>query len=124
MKHLRILFAVLALAIPVSLHSGALGQGLTTCPTSGSKQLSTVSTKVTWINVQAPADNAGAVYIGGPGITGTSAVCNASGSTGICLLSTGTAFIPPISNTSSYDLSQTFFTCTTSSDSLRYTYSR
>lgn len=124
MKHLRLLLVVLAFSIPVSLRSGAIGQGLTTCPSSGAKQLSSTTTKTTWINIQAPSDNAGAVYVGGPAIVGTSATCNASGSKGACILSTGNVFMPAISNTSSYDLAQIWFACTTSSDSVRYLYSQ
>lgn len=121
MKHiLRVLFLVILGVIganPAQVHPLSL-----TCPSGGTKQLSTASVPVSWINFQTPSDNAGAIYIGDSSVTGTSASCNASGSKGTCLTASGTSFLPPLANVSAYNLSNIYFVCTTNTDSLIGTY--
>lgn len=118
-RALRFLAVLLVLAIPCRIVPAALKSGRTTCPASGVKQLSTTSTKATWISIQTPADNTGVVAFGGSNV---SAVASCNAQSGNCMTPGGTAFLPPVSNTAAYDLAQTWFSCTVAADSLAFNY--
>lgn len=117
-----ILALALALIFPVAaslLDAAALGSGSQTCPASGIKQLSTTQIKASWVQLQAPSGNTGAVGFGSTSVT-VAASCAAA--RGNCLLANWTALLPPLANSQAYDLSQIFITCTVSADSLSYNY--
>lgn len=107
----RLLVLLFILTIPI--HSGALGTGSQTCPSSGRKQLSTTQTKALWISIQAPTANTGQVWVGGPAVTTSAGNFIAGG---------GSYFLPTAGNATTYDLSQTYIACTVGADSVTYTY--
>jgi hypothetical protein len=103
---------VLVLCLSI-LSGGQLIPGANTCPTSGAKAVSATSARsVTW-TVQAPLANTGKIYIGGPTVTT---------STGIALNPGDGYTNPSQGNAASYDLSQVYFACTVSGDSITYVY--
>lgn len=117
MQLLRALLIFVALTLP--LGSAAFRSGSQTCPTTGTKQLSTTApTRALWISLQAPSDNTGVVAIGSQSVT-VAAACAAA--TGNCLTASGSVLYPTISNTAAYDLGQTWFACTVAADKLMYT---
>jgi hypothetical protein len=109
----RLLVLLFALALPFSMHSGALGTGSQTCPASGRKQLSTTQTRAMWVSIQSPTANTGKVYVGGPAITT---------SVGNYAVAGGSVFLPTAGNSAPYDLSATWIACTVSEDTVTYTY--
>lgn len=119
MKRLFILTLALAgmLALPPQTRSGAIGQGSQTCPASGNKALSSTSfpapIKAIWVSVQAPSANSGQIYVGGPGVTT---------STANFFNATGFFFFPTQSNAPAYALNQIYIACTNSSDTVTYLY--
>lgn len=118
MIYLRALLLLLIISVPCA-RSAAFRSGSQTCPTSGTKQLSTTApTRALWISLQAPSDNTGVVAIGSQSVT-VAAACAAA--TGNCLTASGSVLYPPISNTAAYDLGQTWFACTVAADKLMYT---
>ena len=111
MKRIIFTLALLPfLALPT--HSGIPINGSQTCPSSGNKRLSTTSTKTIQLTIAAPFTNTGNITIGGSGVTTTNA---------ILLLPGGSFNFAPQGNASSHDLSQTFFACTVSADSVVWT---
>ena len=110
MRKLLLLFLlVLVPARPAKFTSGSV-----TCPASGTKQVSTVQQKAEMIIFQGLQTNAGRIYIGDTTVTVTSAVWIASAGT--------TTLTLPLANAHIYDLSQIYFACTTSTDTLGYVY--
>lgn len=69
MKRLTpILFTFLLLAIAALLQAD-YPTGVTTCPSSGNKQVSSTSYSLYQLTVLAPSGNAGTVYVGGSTVT-------------------------------------------------------
>lgn len=119
MRTIRLFLSILLIACPIGLHSASIRSGTQSCPTSGIKQLSSTQTKASWIAIQAPQGNTGVIAIGGSGTT-VAAAC-APGA-GVCIGASSSFFLPPVSNSSAYDLSQTFIACTVSADTVVFTY--
>jgi len=115
MKRILALASFLVLVGVSRVPSASLGTGSNTCPSSGAKQLSSTQRKVTWISIQSPSTNVGILYVGGASVASTQ---------GNAVLPLGTSFLPPVSNSAAYDLSQTFFTCSNSADTVIYTYAQ
>jgi len=108
------LFALFFLVMGLAVAPAAnVKSGSATCPSSGSKQVSTTSLKVIKLDIMAPLANTGTVYIGGSTISSTTGipVTNASGYS-----------FPPVSNSASYDLSNIYFACSQSADSITFLY--
>ncbi len=106
-------FLTLPLCPPLVRAAGG-GQGSQTCPSSGSKRISSTSLKTTIWFVQAPSANTGQVYIGfSSGVTT---------STGIYLNAGDSLTNPPQGNAATHDLSQVYIACTQSADSITYSY--
>ena len=110
------LFLLSVLVVLGSLRGGAPGNATISCPASGNKQISTTRTSAQWIEFVNPAANSGSIYLGGSKIA-------TSGANSGAFMTTGSSWLwPPIANTAPYDLSQIWFACGTSGDSLSYTY--
>jgi hypothetical protein len=113
---LRTLAVLIALVLP--LGSATFRSGSQTCPSSGTKQLSTTApTRAIWISLQSPSGNTGVIAFGSQSVTVAAACATASGN---CMTASGTAFLPAVSNSSSYDLSQVWFTCTVAGDTIMF----
>lgn len=109
---LAVLLFCLCLAVP----AGNVGNGSNTCPTSGTKRIASSSLRVTQFLIQAPAapvSNTGYICIGGASVTTT---------TGACLGGGDSIFMPPVSNSAAYDLTQIYFVCSVNTDLITYTY--
>ncbi len=113
---------ILALIFPATaslLDAAALKSGVQTCPTSGIKQLSITQVKASWVSLQAPSGNTGAVAFGDTTITVAAACAVARGN---CILASGSAFLPALGNSAAYDLAQIWIACTASSDAVMFNY--
>ncbi len=121
MRHLiRLSLALFLAALPAGhLYSGALGTGSQTCPASGTKALSTVVTKASWVSIQAPNGTGGLSTNTGYVFVGDSAVTTSKGN-GIA--AGGTLFMPTQGTASPYALSQIYIACTVSADSVMFLY--
>jgi len=106
-------FASLLLALAFALPAGNVSSGSNTCPSSGTKRIAAASIRSITFTVQAPSGNMGTISIGGSAASATTAVT----------ISGGDAFtFPPASNSAAYDLTQIYFACSNSADSIVYTY--
>jgi hypothetical protein len=117
MKTLR--FFALLFGLCLAIPAGNVGNGSTTCPASGSKRISSISLRSITFTVQAPngsggtTANMGTITLGGSGVTSTTAVS----------LGAGDAYtFPAAASTAQYDLTQIYFACSNSADSIVYTY--
>lgn len=104
--------AILALALGINLHAASAFSGVTTCPTSGAKQVSSSSLPFSYGIVQALVGNSGTITVGGSNVTS---------SNGIYITPIGSVSYPPQGNSNAYNLGGIYFTCSNSADSLSWT---
>lgn len=108
--------AALLLGLSLAIPAGNIGNGSNTCPTSGTKKISSSSIRATQFTLQAPAapvSNTGYICIGGASVTTT---------TGACLGGGDSIFMPPVSNSAAYELNNIYFVCSVNTDLITYTY--
>jgi hypothetical protein len=110
-----VLFVVLLLAAPTATYSGNVGNpsAAVSCPSSGNKVISSTSLRVTTFTLYAPTANTGFITWGGSTVSTTNAPP---------LYHTDSYTAPTTGNAAPYDLSQIYFACSASGDTLVYNY--
>lgn len=112
MKNAIRLFALFIIAVFLA-NPAAIKSGSNTCPSSGNKTVSSTNIRAIQVIVMGTSGNTGKVYVGGPTVTT---------SEGIYLNAGDTINFATQGNASAYDLSNIYFACTVSGDSIGFTY--
>lgn len=109
---LRVLILTILMSVTVTL-AVAPTTGTTACPASGNTRVRTTSAKAYTFVIQAPSANAGSVCIGGPSVTTANSPCLVPGASISGL---------PSGNSAIYDLSTEYMACTSSGDSVVWSF--
>jgi len=108
MKRLTCILALLVVCA-ATIHPAGMVSGKTACPSSGSVQVSASAGYFYQLDIQAPYENVGTVYVGGYGVTSTTGLELVAGST-----YTQSRPSPSISPTAVY------FACSNSADTIHW----